>query len=220
MSKGGAPQQEETQAEKTAAQNASQRWSERINDGYLDLEKRQIADSTRDMTGVIHGRSNADVAHAEKVAYATALPDESSMNQVGNTVGKALASSAVDSSRAGQKNTDAKRLNTVRIGNNMAATTSSTLGDLATQANRNATEKLQNQILVNNSKVQAVMQAVGGAVQGYSMKNAGYNFSFKDGLTRDKSKIPGYNAETDPESFQDKQKFSAMQLVGSKLGVL
>ena len=88
---GKAPDQQETAAEKIAAQNASQRWSERVNDGYLDLEKRQIADSTRDMTSVIHGRASADVARQERAAYAAAQPTEASLDQVGNTTGQALA---------------------------------------------------------------------------------------------------------------------------------
>ncbi len=217
MSKGSAPAQKETAQEQIAAKNASARWSERINDGYLDLEKRQIADSTRDMTSVIHGRSNADVARAERVAYETATPDAASLDSVGNTVGEALGASAVDSSRAGLKYSDAKRMNTVRIGNNMAATTTSTLGDIATQANRTASEKLQNKILVNNAKMQAGMKALGGAIEGYNLKQAGYGFDLKNGMTQDKSKIKGYNPDTDPEPFQDKVSLGYGSIV-KKLG--
>lgn len=201
---GDTPKQEETAAEKVSAENAAQRWSERVNDGYLDLEKRQIADSTRDMTQVIHGRANADLARQERVAYAATTPDAASMDQVGNTIGSALASTAVNSARAGFKYSDAKRMNTVRIGNNMAATSTSTLADMSTQANRSASEKVQNQIMVSNAKMQAGMTALGGAVQGHNMKKAGYGFSLKDGITRDKSRTPGYTPDADPEPFQDK----------------
>lgn len=180
---GDTPEQKETAAEKISAENASQRWSERINDGYLDLEKRQITDSTRDMTSVIHGRANADLARGERAAYAAAGRTTADMDQVGNTTGQALAATAVDSSAAGLKYSDSKRINTVRIGNNMAASTTSTLGDLAALANRNAGEKLQNQVMVSNAKMQAGMQVVGGAVQGYNMKKAGYDFNLKEGVT-------------------------------------
>lgn len=207
MGSSSTPKQKETAAEATAAKNAQARWSERMSDGYVDLEKRQIADSGRDMTTVIHGRSNADLARAERVANAAARPDAADIDAVGETVGQALTDSAVDSSRAGIQYKDSKRMNTVRIGNDMAVSTTNTLGDLAVMANRRATEKLQNKIAISNSKMQAGMQAVGGAIQGHTLKKEGYGFSFKDGLTH-----------KDPKRLQSG--VGGYGFVANKLGVL
>lgn len=183
MGGGKTPKQEETQAEKSAAQNAQARWAERQGDGYLDLEKRQIADSTRDMTSVIHGRANADLARGERQAYAAAAPTVAELDQVGNVTGEALASTATDSAKAGLQYSDAKRMNTVRIGNDMATSTTASLGELATRANRTASEKLQNKVMVSNAKMQAGMKLLGGAVEGYNMHKAGYDFNARDGVT-------------------------------------
>ena len=198
MSKGGS-KVEETAEEKQNAQHAQDRWNERQNDGYVDLEKKQVANSTRDYSGLYAARNSADTAVAEAKAYKSVpAPTGEAFGEVANTVGRSVVLGQSDALQAGLKQKDASQLNVIKQGNDMAATTTDILGNTADMAGKRAAAEMQDQMLVNNARTNAVMTAVGGAIQGHEMGKAGYKFSFKDGMTRDKSAIKGYDAKRDP----------------------
>ena len=218
MSKGGSHVQE-TAEEKQNAQHAQDRWNERQNDGYVDLEKQQVANSTRDYSHLYAARNSADTAVAENKAYrSAAVPTGNAFGEVANTVGRSTALGQSDALQAGLKQKDATQLNVIKQGNDMAASTTDILGNTADMAGKRAAAEMQDQMLVNNARTNAVMTAIGGAVQGRAMGKAGYGFSFKDGLTRDKSKIKGYNPNTDPEPFQDREKLGYTPMIANSFG--
>lgn len=175
MSKGGSPKVKETLAEKQQAQQAVDRWNERKNDGYIALEQAQAAESGRDNTALFAGRTAADVAHAEKTAYGTAGHDSASYGRVANTLGGALATGATDAATAGLKYSDARKVSAIKMGNNIAGDVSTNLDSMASRASRRATEKVNNDVMINNAKFNAGMQVVGAGIQGNAMKNAGYS---------------------------------------------
>ncbi len=213
------PAQEETIAEQQEAAHALARWNERQEDGYVDLEKQQVAESTRDYTKLFSARNSADTAVAERAAYdSVGRPDAEQYGDVANTISRAVAIGTSDAASQAMQVKDAKQLNVIKTGNDMASSTTDILAKRAGLANQRAADEVQNQILVNNSRTNAVMTAVGGAIQGNAMRKEGYGFSVKDGLTRSKSSIRGYNADKDADPFQDDEKLGYTPIISNFFG--
>lgn len=175
MSGGGAPKVEETTAEKQAAMSAQRRWNERQQMGYLDLEMADIADVDDDYTELFAGRNAADIARAERQAYASvATPTAARLGDVANTIGEATVLGRVDATRRAQEMRDSRGIAALSRGNDLASDALQ-LGDVTADiAGNQALQRVQNQIMVDNARNQAVMTALGGAAQGHAMRKAGY----------------------------------------------
>lgn len=192
MSGGGkTPKVQETAAERQAALGAQQRWNERVEDGYLNLERASIDSAMNDdYTELFAGRNSADVARAERQAYTAARPTARSLGTVANTIGEADVLGKTDAALTGLQLKDTTRLDALKRGNDLQ-NNALNIGDTqASMAGERALNKVQNQILVDNSKTQAMLDAAGGAIQGYSMKKAGYSLD-KGGVRTPPSKTTG-----------------------------
>lgn len=183
---GSAPKVKETTAEKQAALEAQERWNERSTMGLLDLERADVAEADDDYTELFAGINSADVARAERTAYANVeTPTATRLGDVNRAIGEADVMSKVDASQKAAAFKDSRAVASLNRGNDLAAS-SLRLGDISADLASNAAiERVQNQIMVDNSRNEAVMTALGGAAQGYAMKKAGY--------TRDKT---GFTAPT------------------------
>lgn len=184
MSGGGsAPKVKETPAEKIAAIQASSRWNERKNDGYLDLELAQVADSERDYREFFGGRTSADIAKTELEANRSmGTPTTQRLGELSDTVREASAVGKTDAAFQAESLKDNRRLNSVKLGSDIAGAALQGFDSTAALAGRRAVDKVQNSIIKNNARNQMVMDLAGAAVQGRAMRNQGYSFG-KSGLT-------------------------------------
>ena len=62
---GSAPEAETPESEKLASRIGAQRWNQRYDDGYAQLEQEAIVDAGRNRHGLYVGRANADLAALE-----------------------------------------------------------------------------------------------------------------------------------------------------------
>lgn len=188
------PKISETSAEKAAALDARARWNERKDDGYLRLEEDAIADADRDYTSLLSGQANADVAANELLAYQNirGAPSARRLGEVASTVDTANTLARNDAASAGLGISDAKRVNAIKRGNDVATDSSQLLGTAAQLASRRASDTVQNKITVDNARMQGALNVVGSAVQGSAMKDAGYSFNLKEGLVDKKGVSKGY----------------------------
>lgn len=181
--KGSSPQVTESAAEKQAATNAQNRWNERSEDGYLALEKADVAAANDDYTELFAGRNAADVARAERVAYAASgTPTATRLGEVGNAIGEATVLGKVDAANKALQLKDSRSVAALSRGNDLAGDALK-LGDVASDmASSKSIQRLQNKIMVDNSRTDAILTAAGGAAQGHSMNKAGYRLG-KGGIT-------------------------------------
>jgi hypothetical protein len=183
-----------TDAEKSAALDAQARWNERKSDGYIDLEKQAISDADRDYTSLLSGQASADVARSERDAYANlqGAPSARRLGAVSSAVGTANTLARNDASAQGLRIMDTNRINAIKRGNDVATDSSQLLGTAADLSSRRATDVVQNRIMAENARMQGAIQLAGAAIQGNTMKDAGYSFNLKQGLVDKKGTSKGY----------------------------
>lgn len=197
---GSAPQVKETAAEKIAGIKAKSRWNERAQDGYLDLERKQVADSERDYREFFGSRASADVAAKELEANKTMGP--ATVQQLGdlsNTIRDASAAANRDSAVQAAAIKDNRRINSVRLGSDVAGSALQGFGSSAALAARRATDKVQNKIITTNARNQMIMDLAGAAVQGGAMRKAGYSVN-SGGLTGPSKQV--YDPKTGTNTAQ------------------
>jgi hypothetical protein len=180
MSGGDAPKVKETPAEKIAASKASARWNERQQDGYLDLEVAQVADSERDYREFFAGRTSADIAKKELEAnkgLGTATVQK--LGDLSDTVREASAVGKTDAAIQAQAIKDNRRVASSKLGSDIAGAALQGFDTTAAMAGQRAVDKVQNKIIKNNARNQMVMDLASAAATGYGMKKAGYSVGKK-----------------------------------------
>jgi hypothetical protein len=193
MGGSSAPKQKISSEEKDMAVQAASRWNERIDDGYLDLEKQAIADAGLDHTNLIGGRSSADLAISERAGLRGVVGSGGSNRDVaefGNTIAGASTTQDVDSASQAQSMRDTKRLGVSKLGSDIALTSSGGLRNAAANASSRSMNKVDNQILKSNAKTNAVLSAASGFASGAALRNEGFRMT-KQGLA--KTNAPGFN---------------------------
>lgn len=187
MASGGkTPEQKISPEEIQYAQTAAARWNERIDDGFLEVEQQAVADAGMDHFNFIAGRNSAEMARAERVGYDQLRKGGGTANDLrdfGNTITAASTMSDVDSATRSQSLRDSRRLNVAKVGQDVALTASSGLANAAQQGNERALTTVQNKIAEGNAKVNAISDAVGGAVTGATLRADGYRLT-KEGMQR------------------------------------
>ena len=187
MSSSKAPKQEISKQERIQSQRAAEKWNERIDDGYLELEMEAVADSELDHSGRIAGQASGDVALAEADALSSEMsaggPTARGLSDLGNTINAAVTTADVDAKSEAQKLKDTKMLGVSKLGSDVSLNTSNALKTSAGLGASRAVNKLQNETLVNNSKASALMTAAEGLGTGMMMRSNGYRLG-KGGLTR------------------------------------
>ncbi len=119
---GSAPEQKPSQSEVEAARSAVDKWNERYDDGYVDLEKKAIADSKVDHTGQLKGIAAADLAQQESMAYESASPGRRGLDfgAVGTAMATSSGKATADAEKQGIQIKDAKTMGVIRTGQDMA----------------------------------------------------------------------------------------------------
>tara|TARA_B110000116_G_scaffold127809_1_gene110799 strand:+ start:7666 stop:8340 length:675 start_codon:yes stop_codon:yes gene_type:complete len=191
MGGGDAPEQEESKAERAQAESAVASWNERFDDGYVDLEKQAITDAGVDHASYLGGRASADIAEAERGAYAANLRDGATgfeLQRTGNAVSDSITAANVSTEAEAQNLRTNALVTTAKTGRNVATTASQGLRSAATLGASRATNKVQNDILVSNAEASAKGAALQGAITGAGLRQEGYRFG-KGGI--EKSHEPG-----------------------------
>lgn len=183
---GDAPEQKPSQAEVTQARNAANRWNERVNEGYLELEKQALADSQVDHSQYIGGRASADLAAQEQQglrALVGAGGQANDLLSLGNTVAEAETTQDVDTASQATQLRDARMVEMGKVGQDVAANAESGLRSAAHLGASRANNKLNNKILTDNAKFAAVMSAASGAANGAAMRADGFRLT-KSGMQK------------------------------------
>lgn len=186
MGGGKTPKQKISKQEVHQAQQATAKWNERIDDGYLALEKQGVKDASQDHSGVIGGRSSADLAIAERAGLRDAVAAGASNRDVtslGNTIADAETTRRVDTDAQAMAMKDSRRVAMTGVGQDVAHTAGAGLRDAAQIGGARANNKVQNKIMVDNAKFGAVMDVVGGAASGAALRSEGFRMG-KSGLSR------------------------------------
>lgn len=152
---------------------------------YLPLEQQAIADVSgptgeklrADQQKLLAGRTNADLAATEQEARQGSLArtlssgnaiDSTSAidseNKLGTNVAEATSAVNTDAATTARNNQDLERLGVIRTGRDVNRNAQSALVTSARMANSRATNKLQNKMLTDQAKTQALGQVVSAAV--------------------------------------------------------
>ena len=183
---GGAPKREPTQQEIVQSRQAVERFNQRVDDGLLDLERDVVDEADTDFSAFLGGRASADVAQSEIQALRTNTQTGATargLNRVGNSVNRAANTAAVDAVGQARSLRDSRRIGAAKVGEDIALNTSQGLAESAKRASRQATSELQNDILRDNSRTQAILTAAGGAAQGAVARDQGFSLT-GDGLVK------------------------------------
>lgn len=179
---GKAPKQKVSSSETDQSNAAVSKWNERVTGGYLGLEKDGVADSKRDHTGFIVGRSSADLAQEEAKGLRgvnAAGGKQRDFNKFGTDVASSLATGATDAAKAGQTLRDTRMVGSMKVGQDVSLTAGSGLRTAAIVGNTNASAKLQNSVLKSNAKFSAITEAAGGAMTGATLRADGFRLTNK-----------------------------------------
>ena len=166
--------------EKSQAKNAASRWNERIDDGYLRLEKQAVADARTDHSGVIGARSSADLAQQEAQGLRQAVAAGGSsgdISEFGNAVAAADSTREVDVAQQAQNLQDARMLDVAKVGQNVAGNAESGLRAASVLGASRASNELQNKVLEDNAKFSAKLSAASGFANGLGLRDQGYRLN-------------------------------------------
>ena len=167
---GDTPEVKPSQSEVLAGREGVDKWNERQDDGYVQLEQDAITDASRDHSNMLQGRASADLAGQTGLAYQAAANTGSAF-ALGNTANVASAANSQGMNAALQANqtvNDQKKLGVIQTGQDV---TKSNDGILSSQVNRqlqSSISDVQNDIMVSNAKTQAIMDVVGTGVGLYA----------------------------------------------------
>ena len=186
MSK-GAKKIEVSEATKSEARLAAARHNERIDDGYIGLEQKAIADSGRDHSGYIKGRGSAGLAQSETDAVKASVRSKGAglreLSRTGDAIAAGVNAVDVSSAQTARNLNDEKSLAVAKTGQDIADSAASGLRAGSTLSTRTAIQKLNNDILVSDARSAAMGEAAGAVVNGATMRADGYRLG-KDGLSR------------------------------------
>lgn len=217
---GSTPKQRPSAQEVEQARAAAQRWNERIDDGYLQLEREGVADAYNDHSGYIGGRASADLAKEESkgVQQTAALGGIRDMQALGRTTTAAEATQEVDAAQTAQRYRDNRMIEMGKVGQDVAATGAAGLRNSAALGHERAAGKLQAKILEDNSRFAAGMQAASGLANGMAMRAEGFRVG-KDGLRRTHEKGL-FGAKPLSESMSAEEYEAHQNKAGNRVGWL
>ena len=210
------PKQKISAKERMQAKQATAKWNERIDDGYIQLEKDGIREASADHSGVIGGRASADVAIAERAGLRQAVRAGASNRDVtsfGNTIAGAETTRRVDTDNQALSMKDSRRLGMAKVGQDVAQTSSSGLREAAQLGSLRAQTEVENRILKDNAKFGAMMDIAGGAASGAALRAEGFRMN-KSGLQRTHGSGLRGKPLADPDLTKKGNNMSWSQLAG------
>lgn len=171
---GRAPKQKQSAEEIRAAKSAVDKWNERQEDGYVDLEHQAIADSRVDHTGRLQGIGAANLAQQEAMAYNAASAGRKGLDF--GAVGTAMATSAGKTNALAEKQglqiRDAKTMGVIRTGQDMANNSANTVMAAARNGFSSSSADLQAQMTRLQARNQAIGQVASTAMAAGAYKMA------------------------------------------------
>lgn len=221
MQGGNTPQQRITEQERAQAQRAVGRWRERIDDGYLALEKKAIGESEYDHSGFVKAQASSEVAHQEAEAYKASLRVAGNQSvasgETAEAVSTARAVQDVEAESQGQLIKDGRRQAMATLGQDVALETSSGLREMAEVGSTRAQAAVKADLLKSQSKAQMKGQIIQSAMGAAALRNEGYRFDgpFSIAQTHEKGwngkALPTVDAAGNP--IQAKGRMSSLSIL-------
>ena len=175
MSSGGdAPEIEISASEKIAAQEAVNKYNERIDDGYTQLEDQAITDARADHTGLLKGTGAADLAQQEAQAYQSASGTRRGLdfNNIGTATATSNAQMNSGTEQQGLQIKDAKMMGVVNTGQDKANNAAGAVMSSAKNGLSSAMSDLSAEMTRINARNQALGQVVGAGLAAGAYKYA------------------------------------------------
>jgi hypothetical protein len=166
MSGGGSSKQKTPESTKIQAKQGIDRWNERIEDGYQDLEKAAMKDADGSLEPLLAAKGNADLAQSAESLYQPSLNGPSAMQLAsdGSVHGKALSEMKAGVRSQALEINDIKRLNVMKTGQDIASDNTAALSSMTGRATQKALSTLRNKQTVNQARTAAMAKV---AINGY-----------------------------------------------------